>query len=76
MSEPCFYLQIVDKEGRIAHFPGGGAMEIDLIEKVTTAILVKGVGFGRTSAHVEQDIRDGFQEVMLELKKQTIQIAT
>jgi hypothetical protein len=75
MPRPVFYLQIVDRDGIVVEpFPGGGALERDLIDACTRAILAKGVGF-KPSAHVEQDIRDGMAEAILDLKRETIPLA-
>lgn len=72
LGNPLFLLQIVDASRRVvACVPGGGELETDLIEHCVRTILAKGVGIGRTSAHVEQDIRDGIREALQSLKDQT-----
>lgn len=45
--------------------------EPDLREQMTSHILAKGVGFLRTEAHVEQDVRDALAEVPLEQSVRT-----
>jgi len=68
---PLFLLQIVHVDtGVVAHIPGGGALEADLIELATRHILSKGVSF-RTRDHVERDIRDGLKEAIFSMKEQT-----
>jgi hypothetical protein len=85
MPRPVFYLQIVDRAGIVVEpFPGGGALERDLIDACTRAILAKapelidasaraiqarGVGLLRTSAHVDQDIRDGMAAVLARVEQ-------
>lgn len=67
-SEPVFYLQLADSEGRIAQYRAGGKAEIDFIEACVAATIKRGVGVGRTEAHVAQDMRDGIAEAILSLK--------
>jgi len=74
MNEPVFYLQIADKDGKVVHLPGGGNLEANLIDLCATSILAKGVGFLRSSKHVEQDIRDGLKDALMGLKAQTIKL--
>jgi hypothetical protein len=74
MSEPEFYLQIVDRDGVIAKFPGGGHLETQLIDDITHAVMSKGVGFFKTEAAVESALRDGMREVLRALKRKTIQL--
>lgn len=73
-NNPEFYLQIVDNEGVVATIPGGGRLEINLVDAVAQNIVAKGVGFLRTQAQVNQAIRDGFREVLEGLKRQTVQL--
>jgi hypothetical protein len=75
MAQPTFFLQIVDRSGKVAHLPGGGQLEADLIDLVTTVVMAKGVGLFKTSKHVEQDIRDGMKEALMGLKAQTVTLA-
>lgn len=72
MGAPLFYLQIVsaDSPHPVAVIPGGGALEVEIIDSCVRAILNKGVRF-RSQAHVEQDIRAGIAEAFLGLKDQT-----
>jgi hypothetical protein len=71
MSEPVFYLQIVDKDGVIARFPGGGKLESDLIDLCTKEIIGRPVGVFRTTAVVERAIRDGLKDAIMSLKAHT-----
>lgn len=73
MGAPLFLLQIVESQGNkvVAQVPGGGALEAELIDICTRAIVVRGVGLFRTEAHVEQDIRDGIAAAITGLKDQT-----
>jgi len=74
MSDPIFFLQIVDKNGRVAHLPGGGPLEVNLHEVITKAIMSKGVGFFKTEKSVERSIREGIREAILNLKMETIKL--
>ena len=71
MSAPLFYLQIVDRRGVVAHLPGGGPLEADLIDLCVKQILTHPVGVFRTQAAVERAIREGIHEAILSLKQQT-----
>jgi hypothetical protein len=68
-SEPVFLLQLVDRDGTVARYRAGGRAELDFIETCVSAIMAKGVGFGRTAAHVERDVRTGITEAIRTLKK-------
>lgn len=76
---PRFLLQIVEADGAaqlvVARLHGGGALERDLIETFTTAIVAKGVGLFKTEAQVTAAIRDGITEAITVLKHATIPIA-
>lgn len=73
-SQPIYFLQIVDKDGKVAHLPGGGDLEVNLIDLCTQVIMSKGVGFFRNEAHVEADIRAGLAEALMGLKQQTLHL--
>jgi len=70
-NQPLYFLQIVDRQGIVARIPGGGSLEADLTSLITQHIMSRGVGFLKSSAHVEQDIRDGIREAIMGLKMQT-----
>lgn len=63
-------MQIVDvSTGEVVQWEPGRSVEVDLVEDCLARILKRGVGFFRTSTHVEDDIRAGLLEALLELKK-------
>ena len=62
-------MQIVDKRtGDIVQFEPGLSVEVNFIDDCVTRVLAKGVGIGRTQAHVAQDIRNGVEEAIHALK--------
>ncbi len=64
-----FYMQIVDKKtGEAVQFEPGLTVEKDFVEDCVKCIVARGVGLGRTSAHVAEDIRQGIVESIRELK--------
>jgi hypothetical protein len=72
MAGPLFRLQIVDGEGRVVVSPFvAGRLEIDLVEACVTEVLARGVGLGRTSAHVAEDVRSGITAAIQALKDHT-----
>lgn len=66
-----FLLQIVRPDGSVVQFPGGGPLEVEFIETATAAIVAKGVGVGKSEAHVADDIRAGLTETIYALKYNT-----
>ena len=66
-----FLLQIVTPEGIAARFPGGGPLEREFIQACVDAIVAKGVGIGRTEAHVAIVAADAIRETILALKADT-----
>lgn len=67
---PVFLLQLVDPDSAVvARYHAGGRAEIDFIETCVSAIMAKGVGFGRTAAHVERDVRAGLADAIRTLKR-------
>ena len=70
-----FLLQIVDvRTGDVVQLPAGGALERDLIQSCTDAIVARGVGLFRTEAQVRQAIQDGMTEAILALKLETREV--
>lgn len=63
-----FKLQIVDEQGVVVNTRAGGKHEADLVDLIVQNIMPRGVGIFRTSAHVEQDIRDGIAAAIYGLK--------
>lgn len=73
MGEKLFVLQIVRPGStRAIQLPGGGQLELDLVAACTAAIVKRGVGYGRSEAHVKRAISDGITEAITSLKLQTI----
>ena len=69
---PLFKLQIVDLHGAVVVSPfAAGKLEMDLIEHCVAEVVARGVGIGRTEAHVAQDVRDGIRAAIQALKDQT-----
>jgi hypothetical protein len=72
VSGPIFRLQIVDQQGRVVVSPfTAGKLEMDLVEACVSEVVARGVGVGRTSAHVAQDVRDGIVAAIQALKDHT-----
>ena len=74
---PRFLLQIVDADAphAVVRLPAGGALERDLVEACTAAIVAKGVGVLKTEAHVREAIRSGLTEALTALKRETRQVS-
>jgi len=47
----------------------GEAVEADLVENICQRVRAKGVGIGRTEAHVLADVKAAIAEVLYDLKK-------
>ena len=67
-----YMIQIVDTTtGQVVNsWHPGLAVEKDLITELVSRVGAKGVGIGRTTVHVQQDVADALGELMLDLKKQ------
>lgn len=74
MPEPVFRLKLVYADGSELLFDGGGVFERDLISACQEAVIRRGVGFGRTEAHVAQDIKDGITEAIMSLKRESLRV--
>jgi hypothetical protein len=62
-------MQVIDTvTNKTVQYEPGRAVETDFVQDCVDRILAKGVGFMRTEAHVEQDIRDGIAEAIFALK--------
>ena len=71
-TKPLFHLAVVHAhDGKVAQIPGGGPLEADLVELITAHVLSRGVGFFKTTKHVEKDIKDGVRAALMSLKEQT-----
>lgn len=64
-----FRVQIVHTEdGKVVEWMPGREVEGELIESLCKRVKAKGVGLGRTTDHVVNDVRTAFQELLRELK--------
>jgi hypothetical protein len=64
-----YLMQVLDrKTGEVVQFEPGLSVEREFVDDCVAKIVSLGVGFFRTSAHVEQDVRDGIEQVIHELK--------
>jgi len=66
-----YAIQIVHvATGEVVHrWAPGLAVEVELVENLCARIAAKGVGVGRTEAHVIADVREAVGELLLDLKK-------
>ena len=58
------------KTGEVVTGEPGGRLETDLEEALVARVAAKGVGVGRTTAHVCGDVRAALREVLHALKVQ------
>lgn len=65
-----FFLQVVDEAGQPA--PNKQAIADLLVEN----IIPRGIGLFRTTAHVEQDIRDGIEAVVFNKDIRVLPVTT
>lgn len=77
MSHQIFLLQIVHAEEPydvVRRGPGGvgGALEVDLRESITRAVLKRGVGVFKTEAVVAKALDEGITEAIMDLKQKTV----
>jgi len=70
-SEPVFFLQIVRKDGVVARLPGGGQLEVDLIESITEKVMAEPLGL-RTRAKISAAVSSGIEKAIHDLKLKTI----
>ena len=64
-----YLMAVIDRETQeIVEYEPGHRAEKDFIDDCVARTLRKGVGFGRTAAHVEQDLRAALDEAVFELK--------
>lgn len=65
-----YSLQIVHRaSGKVVSWAPGMQAEVELIENLCQRVQAKGVGVGKTEAHVLDDIRAAFRELLHELKR-------
>lgn len=74
MGEPVFFLQIVDRQGKVAHFPAGGPIEADFVEACVAKVAGRYVGILRTQKQVERAVRDAVSAAIYDLKAETRKI--
>lgn len=67
-----YTLQIVqDSSGDVvASWKGRSPIETRMADELANRVALRGVGVGRTTSHVMQDVRDAFNEMLTELKRQ------
>ncbi len=67
------YIQLVDRlTGDVVTFPGGSKAEADLVALIRDAVVARGVGVFRTSAHVAADVEDAVRSVFYDFKMRTV----
>jgi len=66
-----FKIQVVHaSNGMVVEWAPGLSVEKDLETELLARIKAKGVGVGRTSAHVLEDVKAALRELLYELKSQ------
>lgn len=64
-----YVIQVVRLSDRqTVEWAPGQACERDLVTELANRVAAKGVGVGRTTAHVVADVQDALLELLLELK--------
>jgi len=64
-----YVMQIVHKhDGTVVEWAPGLAVETEHIENLCARVKAKGVGVGRTEAHVIADVKTALREMLRELK--------
>lgn len=64
-----YLMQIVDRQTeQVVSFEPGQRVEKDFVDDCVSRTIAKGVGVGRSAAHVEQDMRQGIEEAIHDLK--------
>lgn len=65
-----YKLQIVHiGRGTVVEWAPGLLVEQEFVDDLVKRVLAKGVGFGRTEAHVAVDVRAAIEEQLLDLKR-------
>lgn len=66
-----YVIQVVDtRTGLVAEWAPGLKVERQLITDLSTRVASKGVGIGRTTKHVVQDVQTALIELLHELKSE------
>jgi len=66
-----YLLQVWDTERNavVTSWAPGGPVETELVTHLCERVRVKGVGLGRTEAHVVSDVQHAFEELLHDLKR-------
>ena len=68
--DSIYLMQIVEKKNNeVVQFEPGLSVEVNFVDDIVTRTISKGVGLGRTSAHVAQDVREAVEEAIQALKR-------
>jgi hypothetical protein len=66
-----FVIQVLYKPtGEVVQWAPGRSVEKAIVDELCERVAKKGVGVGRTTAHVVLDVRAALNELLLDLKKQ------
>jgi hypothetical protein len=66
-----FLLRVVHRpSGDYVEWAPGQYIESHLVDELCNRVRAKGVGLGRTTNHVVEDVRAAITELLFELKKQ------
>jgi hypothetical protein len=69
--ESNYLVQIVHrKSGLVVQWAPGLNVEDELIDTLCERVRAKGIGIGRTEAHVLGDVRAALEELLFDLKSQ------
>lgn len=69
-----YLLQIVEREtGEVVKsWEPGSRIETELLTELSTRLSGRGIGLGRTTVHVLDDLKHAWAELLFELKSQVI----
>lgn len=74
IGRPVFVIQIVRTEdGAVATIPGGGPLEANLVELITSHVMNRGVNW-KSYKHVAEDVREGVKSAIMSMKEQTAKL--
>lgn len=66
-----YLIQVVHRAtGKVVEWAPGLEVERNLIDELVQRVVAKGVGVGRTQAHVANDVRVALKELLFDLKNQ------
>jgi hypothetical protein len=68
----AYLIQVIHKETKkvVQAWEPGLSVEKEFISELCERVVAKGVGIGRTTAHVKADVLEACQELLHELKSQ------